>query len=225
MSDLIRAGLQIPLFTYSDAGPADIFDRVAAQAEAAEDSGFDSVWVMDHFWQLPMLGNPEQEMLEAYTTLGSARGADVAGQPRNARHRCHLPEPDPAGQDRHHARRHLARPGDLRHRGGLVRRRTRRPRLRLPAPQGPLRDARGSAGHPPSDVLRGEPHVRRQALPHGQRVQFAGSGPLRWSPDHGGRIRRAEDPPARRPPRRRHQPVGGPRRAPRKVEIIERSLA
>ncbi|MFI5044482.1 MAG: LLM class F420-dependent oxidoreductase [Acidimicrobiales bacterium] len=71
MSDLIRAGLQIPLFTYSDAGPADIFDRVAAQAEAAEDSGFDSVWVMDHFWQLPMLGNPDQEMLEAYTTLGA----------------------------------------------------------------------------------------------------------------------------------------------------------
>jgi F420-dependent oxidoreductase-like protein len=71
MSDLIRAGLQIPLFTYSGAGPADIFDRVVAQAEAAEESGLDSVWVMDHFWQLPLLGNPDQEMLEAYTTLGA----------------------------------------------------------------------------------------------------------------------------------------------------------
>lgn len=69
--ELIRAGYQIPLFTYPDTGPTTLMDRVVDQARAAEDSGFDSVWVMDHFWQLPMMGPPELEMLEAYTTLGA----------------------------------------------------------------------------------------------------------------------------------------------------------
>src|SRR5204862_3595443 len=37
---------------------------------AGEQAGFDSVWVMDHFWQLPPLGGPTQPMLEGYTLLG-----------------------------------------------------------------------------------------------------------------------------------------------------------
>jgi len=38
---------------------------------AAEEAGFDSIWVMDHFFQLdPMLGKAQDPMLEAYTTLG-----------------------------------------------------------------------------------------------------------------------------------------------------------
>jgi F420-dependent oxidoreductase-like protein len=69
--DLVRAGYQIPLFTYPGTGPADLFAAVAAQATTAEQSGFDSVWVMDHFWQLPMLGATELEMLEGYTTLAA----------------------------------------------------------------------------------------------------------------------------------------------------------
>jgi F420-dependent oxidoreductase-like protein len=44
---------------------------VKAQAQEAESAGFDSVFVMDHFYQLPMLGTPDQPMLEAYTTLGA----------------------------------------------------------------------------------------------------------------------------------------------------------
>ena len=64
-------GLQIPLFTYPDVPPAQLFERVAAQAVAAEQSGFDTVFVMDHFYQLPMIGQPEQEMFEAYTLLGA----------------------------------------------------------------------------------------------------------------------------------------------------------
>ncbi|MCP4434148.1 MAG: TIGR03560 family F420-dependent LLM class oxidoreductase [Actinomycetia bacterium] len=68
---MIRAGYQIPLFTYPDTGPDALFEQVTAQAVAAEEAGFDSVWVMDHFWQLPMMGPPELEMLEAYTTLGA----------------------------------------------------------------------------------------------------------------------------------------------------------
>ncbi len=71
MRDLVRAGYQIPLFTYPGVAPDGLFPRVVEQATAAEDAGFDSVWVMDHFWQLPMLGAPDLEMLEGYTALGA----------------------------------------------------------------------------------------------------------------------------------------------------------
>ena len=43
---------------------------MAAVAVAAEDAGADTVMVMDHFYQLPMLGPPDHEMFEAYTLLG-----------------------------------------------------------------------------------------------------------------------------------------------------------
>ena len=68
---MIRAGLQIPNFTYPDVAPEDLFERVAAVAQTAEQSGFDTVMVMDHFYQLPLLGPPEHEMFEAYTLLGA----------------------------------------------------------------------------------------------------------------------------------------------------------
>ncbi len=66
-----RLGLQIPNFTYPGVGPADLFERVAAQAVAAEAAGFDTVFVMDHFFQLPLLGPPSHEMFESYTLLGA----------------------------------------------------------------------------------------------------------------------------------------------------------
>jgi F420-dependent oxidoreductase-like protein len=67
---MIRAGLQIPNFTYPGVAPDELFDRIADVAVAAEESGFDTVMVMDHFYQLPLLGPPEHEMFEAYTLLG-----------------------------------------------------------------------------------------------------------------------------------------------------------
>jgi F420-dependent oxidoreductase-like protein len=66
-----RIGLQIPNFTYPGVAADQLFERVAAQAVAAENAGFDTVFVMDHFFQLPMLGRPEQEMFESYTLLGA----------------------------------------------------------------------------------------------------------------------------------------------------------
>lgn len=63
-------GLQIPNFTF-DAPDDQLFDRVVELARTAEDVGFESVWVMDHFYQLPPLGGPDQPMLEAYTLLGA----------------------------------------------------------------------------------------------------------------------------------------------------------
>jgi F420-dependent oxidoreductase-like protein len=68
---MTRLGYQIPNFTYPDTAPSELFDVIAAQAAAAERSGFDTVMLMDHFYQLPMLGNPDANMLECYTTLGA----------------------------------------------------------------------------------------------------------------------------------------------------------
>jgi F420-dependent oxidoreductase-like protein len=68
---MTRLGYQIPNFTYPGVGPAELFDVVAQQAAAADRSGFDTVLLMDHFYQLPMLGDPSAYMLECYTTLGA----------------------------------------------------------------------------------------------------------------------------------------------------------
>ena len=65
----MRIGLQIPDF--SGAGGAhQLGRRLAEVARTADEAGFDSVAVMDHFFQIHMIGPPEQDMLEAYTTLG-----------------------------------------------------------------------------------------------------------------------------------------------------------
>jgi F420-dependent oxidoreductase-like protein len=66
----IKLGLQIPNFSYGT-GVAELFPTVIAQAREAESAGYDSVFVMDHFYQLPGLGTPDQPMLEAYTALGA----------------------------------------------------------------------------------------------------------------------------------------------------------
>jgi alkanesulfonate monooxygenase SsuD/methylene tetrahydromethanopterin reductase-like flavin-dependent oxidoreductase (luciferase family) len=62
-------GLQLPSFTFPGVPDAGLFERVAAIAGAAEDAGFDSFWVMDHYHQIPNIGPPSEPMLEAYTVL------------------------------------------------------------------------------------------------------------------------------------------------------------
>ena len=66
-----RLGLQIPNFTYPGVSDRDLFEQVAAIASTAESSGFDSVWVMDHFYQIGVVGPSDHAMLEAYTLLGA----------------------------------------------------------------------------------------------------------------------------------------------------------
>jgi F420-dependent oxidoreductase-like protein len=66
----IKLGLQIPNFTYGT-GVEALFPTVIAQAQEADAAGYDSVFLMDHFYQLPGLGTPDQPMLEAYTALGA----------------------------------------------------------------------------------------------------------------------------------------------------------
>lgn len=65
----MKIGLQIPNFTWPG-GPAKIASTLAAIARGAEDTGFYSVWLMDHFFQIGMVGPPEHDMLEGYNGLG-----------------------------------------------------------------------------------------------------------------------------------------------------------
>jgi F420-dependent oxidoreductase-like protein len=75
-----RLGLQIPNFTFPGVPDADLFETIAGIATTADNSGFDSVWVMDHLYQIEVVGPREDPMLEAYTLLGAlaARTRQVA---------------------------------------------------------------------------------------------------------------------------------------------------
>ncbi len=68
---MTRLGYQIPNFTYPGVAPDQLFGTVVAQAVDAENSGFDTVLVMDHFYQLPILGEPDEPMFECYTLLSA----------------------------------------------------------------------------------------------------------------------------------------------------------
>ena len=68
---MTRMGYQIPNFTYPGVGPEGIFDNLVTQVMTAEASGFDRVFLMDHFYQLPGIGDPDDYMLECYTTLAA----------------------------------------------------------------------------------------------------------------------------------------------------------
>src|SRR5580658_1717835 len=69
----MRLGLQLPNFTWPG-GASAIAPKLAEIARAADDAGFYSLWVMDHFFQIGMIGPPENDMLEGYTTLGYLAG-------------------------------------------------------------------------------------------------------------------------------------------------------
>jgi F420-dependent oxidoreductase-like protein len=64
-------GLHLPSYTHPDAGPAQLFDRVVAQARAAEEAGFRLVTVMDHLYQIGGVGRVDEPMLEAWSTLAA----------------------------------------------------------------------------------------------------------------------------------------------------------
>jgi F420-dependent oxidoreductase-like protein len=69
----MRMGLQVPSFTWPS-GPAKLGEDFGTLAERADAAGFYSFWVMDHFFQIGIVGPPEQEMLEGYTALSFAAG-------------------------------------------------------------------------------------------------------------------------------------------------------
>ena len=69
----MRIGLQLPHFRPST--PQTMRTWLMDTIQTVDQGGFDSLWVMDHFFQLGgWLGKPETEMIEGYTTLGFFAG-------------------------------------------------------------------------------------------------------------------------------------------------------
>lgn len=64
----MKLGLQVPSFTWPG-GAEQTGPTLARIGQAAEAAGFSSLWVMDHFYQIEMIGKPEEPMLEAYSAL------------------------------------------------------------------------------------------------------------------------------------------------------------
>lgn len=69
----MRVGLQIPNFTWSK-DVKQIAPKLAEIAKTADEGGFYSLWVMDHFFQIEMIGPAENEMLEGYSALNYLAG-------------------------------------------------------------------------------------------------------------------------------------------------------
>jgi len=65
----MKLGLQIPSFTWPG-GNAAIAPTLGRIVRSADEAGFDSVWVMDHFFQIRGIGPAEEPMLEGFTALG-----------------------------------------------------------------------------------------------------------------------------------------------------------
>jgi alkanesulfonate monooxygenase SsuD/methylene tetrahydromethanopterin reductase-like flavin-dependent oxidoreductase (luciferase family) len=73
-------GFQIPNYTFPGVTNDKLFEHVVMLATTAQKAGFDSVWVMDHFYQLPNIGPRTDPMLEGYATL-----AGIAARTRKVR--------------------------------------------------------------------------------------------------------------------------------------------
>jgi F420-dependent oxidoreductase-like protein len=72
----MKFGLQHPVFgfDYRNRDTSQIVDSLKNLVTRAENRGFDSFWVMDHFHQIPFVGKPEEPMLESWTTISVLAG-------------------------------------------------------------------------------------------------------------------------------------------------------
>ncbi|MBV9786877.1 MAG: LLM class F420-dependent oxidoreductase [Chloroflexi bacterium] len=69
----MRIGLQVPSFSWPGQ-PATIGPKLAEIGRTADDAGFASLWVMDHFFQIQMVGPHDEPMLEGYSALSFLAG-------------------------------------------------------------------------------------------------------------------------------------------------------
>jgi F420-dependent oxidoreductase-like protein len=65
----MKVGLQIERFDWPGGGDS-IGPTLARIASTADDAGFDSIWVMDHFFQIRGIGPASDPMLDGQTTVG-----------------------------------------------------------------------------------------------------------------------------------------------------------
>src|SRR5690606_6603433 len=174
-------------------------------AEAAERAGFDTVMVMDHFYQLPMLGQPDSYMLECYSLLSALSqrtsrvrlGALVTGNTYR----------NPALLAKTVTTLDIVSggPGPARHRGRVVRARAPLARLPVRHVRRAVRQARGGAADHRADAARRATHRRGAPLPGDRGDQPAGAD--RAGPGRDRRRGGAPHVAARRPVRRRVEPA------------------
>jgi F420-dependent oxidoreductase-like protein len=69
----MRIGLQLPVFTWPG-GNAELGARITEIGKTADEAGFASLWVMDHFFQIESAGQVHEPMLESYSTLSYLAG-------------------------------------------------------------------------------------------------------------------------------------------------------
>src|SRR5215204_2792380 len=69
----MKFGITIPRFV-TPGGDAAIATEFAGMVRDADQGGLDSLWVMDHFFQISSIGEADEPMLEGYSTLAFAAG-------------------------------------------------------------------------------------------------------------------------------------------------------
>lgn len=72
---MTTVALQVPRFSFEDASSAAFFPSLRDAVRVAESSGFDTAFVMDHFFQLPQVGQIDEPMPEAYALLSGLAAA------------------------------------------------------------------------------------------------------------------------------------------------------
>jgi F420-dependent oxidoreductase-like protein len=70
---VLAFGLQVSRFDFAG-HPSTTGTTLAEMARVAEEVGFQSLWVMDHFIQIPQVGREWEDMLESHTTLAYLAG-------------------------------------------------------------------------------------------------------------------------------------------------------
>lgn len=72
----MKFGLQHPNFSfdYKNEDTSQIVGSLKDLILIAENAGFDSFWVMDHFHQIKFVGSPDEPMLESWTTISALAG-------------------------------------------------------------------------------------------------------------------------------------------------------
>jgi F420-dependent oxidoreductase-like protein len=69
----MRFGVQYPLFDWPG-GPAELAGKLAESARIIDEAGAETIWLMDHHFQMDWLRPADDPMLEGYTTLGFLAG-------------------------------------------------------------------------------------------------------------------------------------------------------
>ena len=102
----VRFGLQIPSFSFPKRSDENVFLVARDIAREAENMGFDSLWLMDHLFQIPIVAPRDGPAARLLDDARGAGGVDLPGEVGDARVLRGLSTPLRAGQDDGEPRRH-----------------------------------------------------------------------------------------------------------------------